>query len=167
MWVYSGVIVVLVAYLVATQNSVFLFERFATMFQGGIGARAEERDLIYALAWNDFLDFPVFGASYVVADTWLAHNFFLDAFSSTGLVGGVFFLIALFWAIRGMIRLLHGSAGPHGYSIALTGVCFIVVGATSGSVGQFPELWLFLTVMTVLGNEAEVGSMHRLRTGAS
>jgi O-antigen ligase len=153
-WIYAGALCSAVLYLVFTRmESFFLFDRLFGTFEGRVGT--EERDFIYSMAWNDFLGSPIFGSSYVVsAGNALAHNFVLDAFMSTGVVGGVFFVVAFFWALVGTFRMLHGEAGPHGYSIALAAVCFMVVGATSGSVGQTPELWLFLALTTVLGNRA-------------
>lgn len=155
-WVYGGAVVAVLVYLVAVQGmSVFLFDRFATMFDTSAGRFVEERDFVYAIAWNDFLDSPIYGASYLVsAGNQLAHNFVLDALMSTGVLGGLFLALAMLWFVTGIVNMIHGKTGPYGYSIALASVCFLVVGATSGSVGQFPELWLFLSLATVLGNHS-------------
>ena len=166
---YASLIVIVLVYLIVTQVvSVYLFERFTMMAEGTLGGGAEERDYIYARAWQDFLDYPLFGSSYVVSfGGWLAHNFALDALMSTGFAGGVFFVLAMFWALRGLVRLIHGSLGPEGYSIAMAAICFITIGTTSGSVGQSPEVWLFITIVTVLGNDTALDWARRRAPTAS
>jgi O-antigen ligase len=158
MWVYAALIFIGFIYLVVTEVvSIYLFERFTMMFDGGVTGGSEERDFIYARAWQDFLDHPIVGSSYLVSfGGWLAHNFALDALMSTGLTGGVFFALAMFWMLRGVYRLLRGSAGPYGYSIGLVAICFLTIGTTSGSVGQSPEVWLFAVIATILGNQSTI-----------
>jgi len=156
-WLYGGVVVAAFLYLVATTDQpIFLFERFADMLENRAGGVTEERDIIYALAWGDFLRSPLLGSSYMVsAGGYSPHNFLLEALMATGVVGGVFFMIGLFWALKGLLRMIHGAAGPEGFTLALVGASVLVASSTSGSVRDNPELWVLVAVMTILGNQRE------------
>jgi hypothetical protein len=74
---------------------------------------------------------------------------------ATGAFGGIFILIAHYLGLRGYWRMLNGSLGTHGYSLALVGICFLITGLLSGSIGQFPEVWLFLGLAATLGNHQD------------
>jgi hypothetical protein len=151
LWVYGGVGLAGLLYLVITRSeTIFLFERFSMMFDPSAGRAFELRDVIYAQAWQDFLGAPVFGFSYMTSGGYSPHNLFLESLMATGVVGSVFLLPIIFNAARGTWRLLLGAVGPAGLSIGLAGICLFIVGLTSGSVGQFPEFWALLTIVTVL-----------------
>lgn len=152
LWVYGGALLAALAYLIVTRSeTIFLFERFTMMFDTNVGRAVELRDVIYDQAWQDFLSAPVFGYSYMTSGGYSPHNIFLEALMATGVVGSFFLAPAIVAAVRGGWRLLLGQAGPAGISIALAGTSLFIVGLTSGSVGQFPEFWIVLTIVTVLG----------------
>lgn len=152
LWIYGGCLLAGLLYLIVTQSeTIFLFQRFSLMFDPSAGRAFELRDVIFAQAWQDFLSAPVFGFSYMTSGGYSPHNIFLEALMATGVVGAVFLLPAMVAAVRGTWRLAVGAVGPTGVSLALAGVCLFIVGLTSGSVGQFPEFWIFVTIVTVLG----------------
>ena len=152
LWVYGGALIAAVIYLMLTRSeSIFLFARFTSMFDSSAGRAVELRDVIFDQAWHDFLSEPVFGYSYMTSGGYSPHNIFLEALMATGVVGSFFLAPAMVAAVRGTWRLLLGQVGAAGVSIALSGVCLFIVGLTSGSVGQFPEFWTILTIVTVLG----------------
>lgn len=153
LWIYGGALLAGLIYLLLTRSeSIFLFARFSTMFDNSAGRAFELRDIIFDQAWHDFLSRPVFGFSYMTSGGYSPHNIFLEALMATGVVGSVFLVPALVAAVRGGWRILLGQVGAPGISIALTGTCLLIVGLTSGSVGQFPEFWIMLTIVTVLGS---------------
>lgn len=152
LWVYGGALIAGLIYLLLTRSeSIFLFARFTTMFDTSAGRAFELRDIIFDQAWHDFLSEPVFGYSYMTSGGYSPHNIFLEALMATGVVGSFFLLPAMVAAVRGAWRILLGQVGAPGVSIALAGVVLFIVGLTSGSVGQFPEFWIILTIVTVLG----------------
>lgn len=152
LWVYGGALIAGLIYLLLTRSeSIFLFARFTTMFDPSAGRAFELRDIIFDQAWHDFLSEPVFGYSYMTSGGYSPHNIFLEALMATGVVGSFFLLPAMVAAVRGAWRILLGQVGAPGVSIALAGVVLFIVGLTSGSVGQFPEFWIILTIVTVLG----------------
>lgn len=157
LWLYAVLLVGALSYLVMLDAlSIQLFDRLALMFDDQAGRPIEERNFIYAEAWNDFLSSPIAGFSYMTTTGYSPHNIILGTLMATGLVGCVFLVFALFRAARGTFNMLRGSAGPWGFSIALAAICFFVLGMTSGSVGQFPEFWIFFTTVTILGNPQKI-----------
>ena len=162
LWVYGGVMAAGLMYLVITRSdTMFLFERFASMFDPDMGRTIELRDVIYAQAWQNFLEAPVFGYSYMTVDGYSPHNIFLEALMATGVVGSFFLIPTMYAAVLGGWRLLLGRSGREGVPIALVGACLFIVGLTSGSVGQFPEFWVFLTIVMTLGAKARAPRRRR------
>lgn len=155
-WLYAGLAVIGLVYLLAfTNQEIFLFDRFEAMYGGAVSAAAEERNYIYAVAWQDFLSSPIVGKSFIVSvGGYSAHNFVLEALMATGVVGGMLFTVGVALALLGTGRLLLGAAGPRGYAIALVSICMLVVGGTSGSVRETPELWALAAIMTIFGAQA-------------
>lgn len=157
LWLFAILLLGALSYLVMLDSlSIQLFDRLALMFDDQAGRPIEERDFIYAEAWNDFLSSPLVGFSYMTTTGYSPHNIILGTLMATGLVGGVFLLFALFRAMRGTLNMLRGSAGPWGFSIALAAICFFVLGMTSGSVDRFPEFWIFFTIVTIFGNPQKI-----------
>lgn len=113
----------------------------------------EARDYLLMEAWSDFLKSPIIGESYVLQSGGYPHNFIAEAFMATGLVGTIFLIIAFVYVLTGIWRILNGRAGPYGISIALLAICYMVVGLVSGSIGQYPDLWACMAMMTALGWE--------------
>jgi O-antigen ligase len=154
-WGYAGILVgIMIALALSDAISFSIFDRFEYMFDARTGRVEEERDFVWALAWEGFISSPIIGTSYAVwngAGFVSAHNIILDALNATGLLGGIFLAWALVRTAIGIARLTNGSMGPHGFSLALTGVCFVTLSLTSGSISQNPDLWIYITMISLLG----------------
>ncbi len=157
MWIYGGIgIAALIAFFIAQGDNIYLFERFVTMIDGRAVGVGEERDFLRDLAVADFWSAPIFGYSYVTSVGGAhPHNIVLEALMATGVVGFSAFLLAMFFALRGVYNVMLGAAGPYGYSLGLVTLCFLTSSLLSGAVGQFPELWVFLALMTTMGNRRQ------------
>jgi hypothetical protein len=162
-WLYAALAVIALVFLLAfTQQEIFLFERFQSMYEGEVTAAGEERNYIYSQAWADFLSSPIIGRSYMVSSgNYAAHNFVLEALMATGVLGGMLFALGVFRALVGTGRLLLGAAGPKGFDLALCMVCLLVVGTTSGSVRETPELWAMAAIMTIFSAQAVASERSR------
>jgi O-antigen ligase len=137
----------------ASGMEIFLFDRFELTYEGRLGGAEEERDLLFASAWSDFLSSPLIGKAYAVSlGDASPHNVFLESLMSVGLFGTAFFLATLIYAFLGLWRLLNGVMGQRGYTIGLSSLCLMTLGLTSYSIGQSPELWIFLSLITLLGD---------------
>ena len=122
------------------------------MYESRSGGIQEERDFLYSVAWNDFLSAPLFGNAYVLSiDATTPHNVPLEVLMSVGLIGAVFFAVAMAFAAVALWRMLNGARGDRGYTLALASLCLLTMGLTSFSIGQSPELWIFIALVTVIG----------------
>jgi hypothetical protein len=176
-WLYLLLPVVIVASLIGREDMpIFLLDRFTTFLEDRRAGVNELRDAIHAAAWQDFLGSPLVGSSYVVSlERSSPHNVVYEALISAGVLGA----IALAWAMTclalGVWRAWRGDAGPHGYPLALIGICLFVLQFTSGSIGQFPEFWVFTSLLVVLtarsarsvSSTSEAPSANRRRSHAS
>lgn len=154
MWVYGAIIATAFTAFIASQAmSVQVFDRFALMFESRRLGGLEERDYVLANAIADFFGSPFFGSSYLTTvGRMFPHNIVVDVLMATGVVGLAVFVPAIIWSGRGLVRMIHGRAGPYGYGIALTAICVLVLGVTSGAAWQTPEFWVMVTVVAALGN---------------
>lgn len=162
MWIYGGVVAAGFAVVIISQAmSVQVFDRFAMMFDSRMAGGREERDYAVQNALADFMDAPFIGSSYLTTiGRQFPHNIVVDALMATGVVGFSLFAVAMFWMLRGLLRMIHGHAGPHGYGIALVAVCILTLGMTSGAAWQSPDFWVMFTVVLVLGN-FRLAPLHR------
>jgi O-antigen ligase len=168
-WLILGVGAALfVSFVIVQGQSLYLFDRIVDMLVSRSQGGREERDFLWAMAWSDFERAPLFGYSYVTSiGGYHPHNTVLEALMATGAFGGIFIFIAHYLGLRGYWRMLNGSLGPHGFSLALIGICFLVTGLLSGSIGQFPEVWLFLGLAATVGNHQDAAQRRAKFFGTS
>jgi O-antigen ligase len=166
-WFYLAALLALFVYLiVASDMKIFLFDRFEITYTGRQGGAQEERDFLFANAWADFLSSPIIGSAYAVSvGNASPHNVILESLMAVGLIGTSLFMLALAFAGRGLWRLFNGKMGQQGYTMGLASLCLITIGLTSYSIGQSPELWIFLSLVTLLGTEANFRHLARQRYG--
>ncbi len=150
-------LVVVVVLLVRGDIPVFLFARFLLLFEERLagGGGSEERDVLHRVAWEDFSASPLFGSSYVVSfENSSPHNLVYEALISAGVLGAVALAWALWRMLGALWRAWRGDAGPHAYPLALIGICLFVLQLTSGSIGQTPEFWVFMSLLILLTRPA-------------
>lgn len=146
-------LVVAAGYVITVGRDLYIYRRFAEMFQDRAMGGREERDYLLMEAWDSFLRSPFIGESYVLQNGGYPHNFIAESLMATGLAGTVFLIIAMVYVVTGIWRILNGRAGPYGISIALLAISYMVAGLVSGAIGQYPDLWAFMAIMTALGWE--------------
>ncbi len=160
-WLLLVLPVVLVAVVVVWGDiPVFLFDRFLTLFEERLAGDGglEERDVVHRVAWEDFSASPLFGSSYVVSfENSSPHNMVYDALIAAGVLGAVALAWTLWRMLGALWRAWRGDAGPHVYPLALVGVCLFVLQLTSGSIGQTPEFWVFMSLLILLTSPAVQG----------
>lgn len=117
------------------------------------------RDLIYANAIGLFADSPVFGDFYLISSGLgrggYPHNFFLEAFLTTGLVGGIPFVIMVLLALKRSFSLLQ--KGHRSGWIVLLFLQMLVYGMFSSSLYSSQDFWALC--FFILSFE----SVHRVR----
>jgi hypothetical protein len=159
-WLYLMLPFAAAAMLLGREDiPVYLFERVFAFLEDRVagGGGLEMRDDLHDAAWRDFSDSPIFGSSYVLPSISNSspHSMFYDALIAAGVFGGV----ALAWAswriLMALWRAWRGNAGPYGYPLALVGACLFVIQVTSGSIGQTPEFWVFMSMLILLTTPAK------------
>lgn len=162
-WIYVGLFVIGFSTLVAADLiKLQLIERFELMFDPTYKPEGEERQVIYAMAWSDFLSSPFVGSSYVVRQgAYSPHNILLEALMATGAFGGMAFIAAMALMCRGLWKLIRGLAGPLGVSIGLVATCFLVLSMTSGTISGNPEFWAYIVSASLLGHYAARAAVAR------
>ncbi|MGJ8716015.1 MAG: O-antigen ligase family protein [Maribacter stanieri] len=101
------------------------------------------RDLIYANAIKHFMDSPFFGNYYLipsgVGDGGYPHNFFIEAFMTTGVFGGIPFVVMVIIALIKsftILKIRHKSGW-----IVLLFVQIMVYGMFSSSLYSSQDFW--------------------------
>ncbi|MBA3285875.1 MAG: O-antigen ligase family protein [Nitrosopumilus sp.] len=104
------------------------------------------RDQIYKHTLNIINESPIFGAYYVIPyglqQGSYPHNFFLEAFLATGVVGGVLYVCLVFYSIYKCYNLIkqdHGSSW-----ILLLYLQMICFGMFSTGLYSSQDFWILL-----------------------
>lgn len=101
------------------------------------------RDAIYANAIGHFLDSPIFGNFYLIpagiAKGYYPHNFFIEAFMTTGLVGGLPFTVMVALSVIKAFKLLR-QKHPSGWIILLF-LQTLIYGMFSSSLYSSQDFW--------------------------
>ena len=161
----SGVI-----YAVATES--VLFERWTdtyyALFEGEAGADIS-RLALYALAWEGFIDAPLFGNFIELRSLAMyPHNFFMDALHSTGLAGFPLFFILIMGVSVIALRLMRNF--PRYSWISLLYFHFLFFGQFSGALYSSSFFWCSLGLVlgawqsaryNLIGLGREVHTRHR------
>lgn len=147
-------------------ESLGVVERFQNMFEGQ-GVRVEEaRDFIYAAAWQDFSESPLFGSGYLTMGGFaLPHNSLLEVLVALGVIGGALYVWCAWTFLKGVLNAVLGAFGKYAFSIALAAVALVTLTLTSGTVSQSPEVWILVVLTMCMGNASAYDHL-RVRRGA-
>ncbi len=133
-----------------------LLGRFAAMQQMSDMA-AQERLTSFGGAVAAFRDSPILGFGLEEPRTgFYPHNLVLEAFMSTGLIGGVIFLWICASGVLVSIRLFK-SNNPDGW-VGLLFIIYLVQGMFSGALYQSGEFWCSVAILTVAAARAKAQS---------
>lgn len=84
--------------------------RIRMTFESGIQDSSSGRDQLYIYAVDQFLKAPLFGSNYLVDigkyRGLYVHNFVLESFMATGILGGLLFVAVNVWAFRCAYKIL-------------------------------------------------------------
>ncbi len=112
------------------------------------------RDKIYANALDHFKDSPIFGEYYLIpsgiAKGFYPHNFFLEAFMTTGLIGGIPFVLMVMLALIKSFKILrdrHSSGW-----IVLLFLQVLVYGMFSSSLYSSQGFWALCFFILSMGS---------------
>jgi O-antigen ligase len=177
-----GGLIVTVAFSVAKWDDLMAFKRDKNLDAGKVAESVELRPVLARIAWNMFLDRPLFGCGYAqytnehvnyLADRttdlplekgrgYIQHNVFFSLLTETGLLGlGLFLALCAFWA-RDAWRLWQSEAAPLAarqmglLMLAMLGVYFINGCFHDVSVTPMANMALFFLAGVAAGLRPEI-----------
>ena len=104
----------------------------------------EARDYEWSAAWNQFLNSPFIGDKYLNDyDGFYPHNIALEVLMSTGIVGGIAFMIICSYILQRAFYTYQTGKSYFLFFIAFSGTFFI--GLTSGCIWLTSDFWVMIT----------------------
>lgn len=146
-WFYGGLIGAAGLFVIIERADLIfghggIVDRFSRMIAGQ-DLSAEIRVQIYQAAIDQFLNSPYVGDGVEVRlFSYYPHNAILEAFMTTGVIGGAAFLAALFIALRGVWYIF--KAQPEKIWLGLLLVQYIIAAQLSGAIYQSGAMWVLM-----------------------
>jgi O-antigen ligase len=132
-------------------TQVLLIDRIVNFLFLEGGREREARDDLLEEAWHQFLVSPIYGDQFVLRNGGgYPHNILLEVLMATGIVGATIFGSALVLCLSaGLKELRRTREGNNVIAVSLA-FFFIMSGMTSGSIYVNPEIWLSLSLLSVI-----------------
>lgn len=142
--VVVGVVVGLAAFQLNNVVEINLITRFMDLVTGQNNDQSnQERLWAYTAAWAQIVEAPILGSALVDnVMHYYPHNLLLEVLLSTGVVGMLFLLLVLSFALYHGIRLLE-ARGPQRW-IPLMLVQSLVGAMASGGIHMASQLWFLV-----------------------
>lgn len=135
----------------ASKYDITLFQRFETFLESRKNAEKEERDYLFTSAVDQFISNPIIGDQYVLKDgNGYPHNIAIEVFMSTGIVGGLFFLITLLFMLYKIYKIWLIPNNRTIFILLNVAIFYFLCGLTSGSIFVNPEIWLSISLILIL-----------------
>lgn len=110
------------------------------------------RDVIYEAMWEQIKESPIFGRYFVVKSGeyvgYYPHNMILEVLGSTGIIGGIFFIIWLVKMIIKSIRFINTK--DERVWIALLFLQYLLFGMSSKALYTNTNFWYFAFLLMVI-----------------
>ena len=131
--------------LINESNSLILY-KMINLFAVKQSRDLEARDYLWASAWRQFKENPIFGDSFVTDYmNSYSHNLFLDSLMATGVVGTILLFILLFKIIESFWQNTK-RLKVHYLPIWIVFFSIFLLSMTSGSLFLSFEFWIMLAV---------------------
>lgn len=118
-------------------------------FQYGIEFHSTGRQYIWGKALEMFYSSPIIGTHHVIPGETYFHNYFLDAFVSTGIFGGILFLVMNIKIISICINWLRLSNESEYHFFSITFLMILTYGMFSGNLYSSPLYWGSLVLIII------------------
>lgn len=130
-----------------TLEDLSMFNRMSQFVEDRQGDKEEARDRAYKNAWNDFLNYPLVGSSFVDSvGRFYPHNIILELFMATGLTGAFlyfgFFLSMLYF----LARVILDAMGPSMFFFGIFLIPILLGNMFSGCLFQSIDLWIMMVL---------------------
>jgi O-antigen ligase len=136
----SSLIVYLIPYL--SSNDFAMIARVESFIENREMGQDEVRDFIFNSAWNQFMDNPILGDSYLEKTTkWYPHNLMLEVLMATGIIGFLFFMSSIIVTIKRIHIISRIKKNGYNYVYLVCFLLMIFLTQTSGGLFTSVELW--------------------------
>ena len=115
--------------------------------QYGFEAGSTGRQNIWPIAIDMFLNSPILGNYHVIPNRAYFHNFFLDAFVSTGFFGGALFTILNYKVLKISLSWLRLSSSNENRFYSIIFMLVLTFGMFSGNLYSTPLYWGILIIV--------------------
>jgi len=134
------------------------------LFSGGQSSSLDQRPLLFKSAWEQFLSYPILGDQYLSRyANYYPHNIFLEVLMALGIIGGIIFILIIFFAVRKASVILRNYNEDIFIPFLLL-ITLVLAGMTSGSlftgVGLWSWLSLFNSIQKCNDNISDKGNPH-------
>lgn len=110
-------------------------------FDSALESRSTGRQEFWPIALEMFFNSPLIGNYHIIPNKGYFHNFFLDAFVSTGIIGGTIFLILNIKLIKISIRYLKINRGIERQILSSFFLLTLIMGMFSGNLYSSMFYW--------------------------
>lgn len=100
------------------------------------------------MAWQSFLDSPLYGSAVDLVGMGYPHNFLLESFMATGLIGGLLFTGLFMYGMLRTFRLVM-STHPAAW-VGLLYIQYAIAGVLSGTIYDNFQFWYLYAGLSVL-----------------
>jgi O-antigen ligase len=135
--------------VIKVYNSSFL-ERTLNAFLGTDDSANIRYDL-WRISFQKFVNNPLYGNDFFLEYTWnskaymiYSHNFLIEAFYTTGIIGGVLFLLICIYAIKITLNLI--SSSKYGW-ISLFSIQYFLLSLLSSSIYSNYIFWTLIALL--------------------
>lgn len=171
-WRYS-ILVLLAGLILVYRNAgiIFgargLFDRFGSLLTGQ-DKSALVRYQLYTDGFAQFLNSPLVGDGVEVRTlAYYPHNAVLEAFMTTGIIGGSAFLIFTFLSLRESFRIMRYDSGMA--VVAMLTIQYIIAAQFSGAIYQWGAMWVLMALVLSFRPSPKLSkkglSQHRQQAG--
>jgi O-antigen ligase len=132
-----------------------------TRLQSGIESGTTGRQNIWPQAVEMFNSSPLWGNYHIIPDRTYFHNFFLDAFVSTGLIGGLIFTVLNIKIITICLRWLKLESKPEYRFYSIGFLLVFIFGMFSQALYSTSFYWGFLMLIIVFSAQENIYNIKR------
>lgn len=142
-----------------------LIERFLLLYKElntGSNKIGSNRGQIWYDSILQFFDSPIFGSGIEEFNVkYVAHNMYLEAFTSTGFLGGMIFFVLIFITLKKSIFLL--KINHYSGFLSILFISRLITGLLSSSI-QDPVIWFLILLITTsyYNSKNEINSRRRV-----
>lgn len=140
-----------------------IIDRFSVLTDnyqsGNINELGSNRGVIWKRAISQFVENPIFGSGIEEKiSKYVAHNAFIEAFTSTGILGGILFIIIVLRSLKNALYLIKIKSKAS--FISFLYISILITSLLSSSIFS-PQIW-FLIILLITSKRNEINRRHRI-----